>query len=83
MGNEQILVELLVNRVLLIYLKCKILAEFLQHLLQDLEFHLMHCGQYFNCDCLVHWEHFLKDGATVSGDDSSCLFVLSLLKEHS
>ena len=82
-GNEQILVELLVNRVLLIYLKGKILAEFLQHLLQDLEFHLMDGSQYFNSNCLVNWKHFLKDGATVSGDNSSCLFILSLLKEHS
>ena len=43
----------------------------------------MYSGQNFNSDSLVHWKHFLQDWATVSGDDSSGLFVLSLLQVYS
>ena len=43
----------------------------------------MDSGQDFNSDCLIHWKHLLQDWATVSGDDSSRLFVLSLLQVYS
>jgi hypothetical protein len=83
MCNQEILVELLVNWVLLIYLNGEIFTELLKHFLQDLEFHLVDSSKNLNSNSFVDRKHFLEDRATVSGDDSGSLFVLILLEVNS
>jgi hypothetical protein len=83
MCNQEILVELLVNWVLLVYLNGQILTELLKHFLQNLELHLVDSSKDLNSDGFVHRKHFLEDRAPVSGDDSSSLLVLTLLEINS
>jgi hypothetical protein len=83
MCNQEILVELLINGVLLIYLDREVLTELLKHFLQNLELHLVNSGKDLNSNCFVDRKHFLEDRASVSGDDSSSLLVLTLLEINS
>ena len=83
MCNQEILVELLINRVLLIHLDREVLTELLKHFLQNLELHLVNSGKNFNRDGFVDRKHFLENRASVSGDDSGSLLVLTLLEINS
>ena len=82
MSNQEVFVDFLIYRVLLIYLKGEVFAEFLEHFLKDLELHLMDSGQDLNSNGLVNREHLLMDWASVSCNNPSGFLVLSLLEEH-
>lgn len=83
MSDQQVFVELLVNRILLINLDGQIFAEFLEHLLKDLELHLMDSSKDLNRYSFVNWEHFLENGASVSGENSTGLLILTLFEINS
>ena len=80
MSDQQVFVELLVNRILLINLDGQVFAEFLKHLLKDLELHLVDSSKDLNRYSFVNWEHFLENGASVSSENPTGLLILTLLE---